>query len=125
MIQQLPNGYDTQIGDGGLTLSGGQRQRIALARALFGLPALIVLDEPNASLDSQGETALIEAIQALKRAKRTVIFVTHKVNLLGTADKVAVMNQGQVQLFGDRDEILAKLFGGPRAVAPVSAQAVG
>lgn len=116
MVQQLPDGYDTQIGDSGVALSGGQRQRIALARALYGEPALVVLDEPNASLDSQGEAALLKALQRLKANKQTLIFITHKTNLLGLADKILVLNQGMIQLFGDRDEVLVKVFGGPKAV---------
>jgi ABC-type protease/lipase transport system fused ATPase/permease subunit len=118
MVQQLSDGYDTQIGDAGVVLSGGQRQRIALARALYDEPSLIILDEPNASLDSQGEAALIQALQRLKTLKKTLIFITHKTNLLGLADKILVLNQGTVQLFGDRDEVLAKVFGGPKAVPP-------
>jgi PrtD family type I secretion system ABC transporter len=117
MIQQMPDGYDTQIGEGGQALSGGQRQRIGLARALFGVPALVVLDEPNANLDSAGETALTAAVRALKQQGSTVIFVTHKTNMLTLADKVLVMDQGMVRLFGDRDEVLAKIFGGPKVVA--------
>jgi len=121
MIQQLPEGYETQIGEAGLALSGGQRQRVALARAVFGLPPLIILDEPNASLDAQGEAALTDTINHMRQAGCSVIFVTHKLNLLGTADKIAVLNGGAIQAFGDREEILAKLFGGPRAVMPVQA----
>lgn len=117
MVQQMPDGYDTQISEGGGTLSGGQRQRIGLARALFGSPALIVLDEPNANLDSVGESALIEAIRSLKQQRTTVIFVTHKTNMLSLADKVLVIDQGAVRLFGERDEVLAKIFGGPKVVA--------
>lgn len=117
MIQQLPEGYDTQIGEGGLTLSGGQRQRIGLARCLYGKPALIVLDEPNASLDAPGEAALVKAVEHLKQNRQTLIFITHKTNILGVADKILMLNQGAVQLFGDRDEVLAKIFGGPRPVA--------
>ncbi|MFN6987444.1 MAG: ATP-binding cassette domain-containing protein, partial [Rhizobium oryzihabitans] len=92
MIQALPMGYDTPIGEGGTALSGGQRQRLALARAVFRLPALLVLDEPNASLDQVGEMALMEAMTRLKAAKRTVIFATHKVNLLAKADYIMVIN---------------------------------
>jgi PrtD family type I secretion system ABC transporter len=116
MIQQLPNGYDTQIGDGGQALSGGQRQRIGLARALFGKPAIVVLDEPNANLDSPGETALVGAMQHLKEIGATVIFVTHKTNMLTLADKVLLMEQGTVRLYGEREEVLAKIFGGPKVV---------
>src|SRR5260370_632816 len=86
MVQQMPNGYDTQIGEGGQTLSGGQRQRVGLARALFGKPAIVVLDEPNANLDSTGESALVAAIRYLKQAGSTGIFVTHKTNMLTLAD---------------------------------------
>ena len=116
MIQQLPNGYDTQIGDGGQALSGGQRQRIGLARALFGKPAIVVLDEPNANLDSPGEAALVGAMQHLKEIGATVIFVTHKTNMLTLADKVLLMEQGTVRLYGEREEVLAKIFGGPKVV---------
>jgi ATP-binding cassette subfamily C protein RsaD len=111
MIQALPMGYDTPIGDGGTALSGGQRQRLALARAVFRLPALLVLDEPNASLDQVGEMALMEAMTRLKAAQRTVIFATHKVNLLAKADYIMVINQGVISDFGERDVMLAKLTG--------------
>lgn len=115
MIQQLPDGYNTQIGEGGYALSGGQRQRIALARALFGRPCLVILDEPNASLDSAGEEALMSAVQRLRAAGTTVVIITHKVNILAGTDKILIMSQGTVQAFGGRDEILGRLAG-PRAV---------
>jgi ATP-binding cassette subfamily C protein RsaD len=121
MIQQLPEGYDTQIGDDGVALSGGQRQRIALARAIYGDPVLIVLDEPNASLDSHGEAALVQALRRLKEYKRTVVFITHKPNLLSVADKIMVLNQGAAQAFGDRDEVLGRMHGGLKPVAAVQA----
>nr|AAO73518.1 RsaD [Caulobacter vibrioides] len=108
MIQALPDGYDTAIGEGGASLSGGQRQRLALARSLFRTPALIVLDEPNASLDQVGEAALTEAMQRLKAAQRTVVFATHKVNILGMADYIMVINQGVIADFGDRETMMAK-----------------
>nr|AAO73508.1 RsaD [Caulobacter vibrioides] len=108
MIQSLPDGYDTAIGEGGASLSGGQRQRLALARAVFRMPGLLVLDEPNASLDQAGEIALMQAMNALKAAKRTVIFATHKVNLLAQADYIMVINQGVIADFGERDRMLAK-----------------
>lgn len=111
MIQGLPEGYDTPIGEGGASLSGGQRQRLALARSVFRLPALLVLDEPNASLDQVGEVALMQAMNQLKAAQRTVIFATHKVNLLGQADYIMVVNQGVIADFGPRDAMLAKLTG--------------
>lgn len=113
MIQALPMGYDTPIGEGGASLSGGQRQRLALARAVFRMPALLVLDEPNASLDQVGEVALMEAMNRLKAAKRTVVFATHKVNLLSQADFIMVINQGVIADFGERDVMLAKLMGQP------------
>ena len=118
MIQALPMGYDTPIGEGGTSLSGGQRQRLALARSVFRMPALLVLDEPNASLDQVGEMALMEAMGRLKAAKRTVIFATHKVNLLGAADYIMVINQGVIADFGERDMMLAKLTGAVQPQTP-------
>ena len=106
MIQHLPEGYDTLIGEGGRSLSGGQRQRIALARALHGRPALIVLDEPNASLDSEGEAALTEAIRAARGAGSTVVIVSHRTALLGQVDKVAVIVDGQLRRFDTPDRVL-------------------
>ncbi len=110
MIQNLPNGYNTQIGEGGQALSGGQRQRIGLARALYGMPALIVLDEPNASLDAAGEQALMDAVRRLKEAGRTVILITHKTNSLALCDLILLMKDGTVQAFGPRDEVLQRLM---------------
>jgi ATP-binding cassette subfamily C protein len=121
MIQAMPGGYNTQIGEGGLALSGGQRQRIGLARALYGKPAYVILDEPNASLDADGEAALLSAIQQLRQDRCTVVLITHKTNILATADKALVLAHGQVVAFGNRDEILSKLLG-PR-LAPVPATA--
>ena len=124
MIQRLPDGYNTQIGDGGGALSGGQRQRIGLARALYGMPALIVLDEPNASLDTAGEQALMTTIRRLKEAGKTVVMVTHKTNSLSLCDFILVLQDGMVQAFGPRDEVMARIVG-PRIVpapAPVSAE---
>ena len=116
MIQAMPDGYNTQIGEGGQALSGGQRQRIGLARALFDMPSLVVLDEPNASLDAEGEAALLGALQALKAQRRTVILITHKTNILSVMDKLMVMANGQIQGFGDRDEVFARLLA-PRVAA--------
>jgi ABC-type protease/lipase transport system fused ATPase/permease subunit len=119
MIQAMPDGYNTQIGEGGQALSGGQRQRIGLARALYGEPVLVVLDEPNASLDSDGEAALVNAISELRNRKRTVVLITHKTNIIAAVDKVLLLSAGRVQSFGRREEVLAKLMGGPRlAPAP-------
>ncbi|MEO6339015.1 MAG: type I secretion system permease/ATPase [Caulobacteraceae bacterium] len=125
MIQALTNGYDTQIGEGGAALSGGQRQRLALARAVFRQPALIVLDEPNASLDQEGENALIHSMIQLKQAGKTIIVVTHKMNILGFVDKILVLNNGLPQMFGDREEVMSKLFSGPKPVTAPPAQAGG
>ena len=111
MVQSLPAGYNTQIGEGGMALSGGQRQRIGLARALYGKPAYIILDEPNASLDADGEAALLSAIQQLRQERRTVVLITHKTNVLATVDKILVLSHGQIAGFGSRDEILSKLLG--------------
>jgi ATP-binding cassette subfamily C protein len=116
MIQAMPAGYNTQIGDGGQSLSGGQRQRIALARALYGMPTLVVLDEPNASLDSEGEAALLSTLERLKAEKRTVILITHKTNILAMMDHILVLNQGKTQAFGEREEIFSKLLA-PRVAA--------
>jgi ATP-binding cassette, subfamily C, bacterial len=124
LVQNLPDGYNTQVGEGGHSLSGGQRQRIGLARALYGKPPLIVLDEPNASLDSEGEAALLAAAQQLKREHCTVVLIAHKTNILAVVDKVLVLSGGRVQAFGGRDEILSKLFAPRISQMPSHAQAV-
>ena len=118
VIQALPQGYETQIGEGGAALSGGQRQRLALARTIFRKPALIVMDEPNANLDTDGEAALSRAIAHMKALGRTIVFVTHKTNLLAFADKILILQNGTVAKMGDRDEILNLLMAGQRAAAP-------
>jgi PrtD family type I secretion system ABC transporter len=118
MILQLPNGYRTQIGAGGVTLSGGQRQRIALARALFGRPKLLVLDEPNASLDADGEAALMQAIAAAKSGGATVVLIAHRVSMVAPADKVLFLRDGAVELFGPKNEVLRQIT---RPVAVASA----
>ncbi|MEE7506748.1 type I secretion system permease/ATPase [Methylobacterium mesophilicum] len=111
LIQSLPEGYNTVIGRGGHGLSGGQRQRIALARALYGEPSLIVLDEPNASLDQPGEAALMRAVADLKQSGATVVIVTHKVSLLEEADRILLMSEGRVQLSGTPEQVLAHITG--------------
>jgi PrtD family type I secretion system ABC transporter len=109
MIQGLPDGYNTEIGDGGVRLSGGQRQRIALARAVFGMPPLIVLDEPNASLDTRGEESLAEAIRQLRRAGSTVVIVTHRSNMISQVDRILLMTDGTAHLYGTREEVMKRL----------------
>lgn len=109
LIQNLQEGYNTQIGEGGQALSGGQRQRVALARALYGDPPFIVLDEPNASLDAEGEQALLNAIAQAKAGGATVIIITHKISALAAADAIIVMANGIVKAYGPRDAILQQL----------------
>ena len=105
MIQKLGQGYETDVGDGGMSLSGGQRQRVGLARAVFREPSLVVLDEPNSNLDSPGEQALIQCIQKLKEMGKTVVLVTHKSNLLALSDKTLMLVNGQVEKFGPTREL--------------------
>ena len=114
LILKLPKGYDTEIGDQGSVLSGGQRQRIGLARALFGNPSLVVLDEPNANLDGAGEEALVEALKRAKASQATVFIITHKPALLFAADKILVLNDGIVDSFGARNDILPKILPVPQ-----------
>lgn len=113
LILRLPKGYDTRLGEDGGDLSGGQKQRIALARALYGNPCLIVLDEPNSNLDSPGEAALANAILQLKALGRTVVLVTHRSSALSQADKLLVMNEGRMQGFGPARDILHALGQAP------------
>jgi ABC-type protease/lipase transport system fused ATPase/permease subunit len=108
LILRLPDGYDTQLGDDGTNLSGGQRQRIALARALYGDPRLLVLDEPSAHLDHEGEAALVDALEAAKARGATVVIIAHKPSILGQTDKMAVLKNGRLEMFGPRPEIMAR-----------------
>lgn len=122
MVLALPQGYETVIGPGGGTLSGGQRQRIALARAVFRAPRLVVLDEPNANLDTEGEQALLATLRELPRLGSTVVLVAHRPSLMVSVDRILMLREGQVAALGPRDEVLRRLTApGPRAVdaAPV------
>ena len=109
VILRLPGGYDARLGSGGLGLSGGQRQRIGLARALYGSPFLVVLDEPNSNLDVEGERALTAAVQSVRARAGIAIVIAHRPSALTAVDRILVVNEGRVQLLGPRDEVLARL----------------
>ncbi|WP_279477946.1 type I secretion system permease/ATPase [Aureimonas sp. SK2] len=117
LILRLPDGYDTELGEGGAMLSVGQRQRVALARAVYGNPSFVVLDEPNASLDSDGEQALLAAIVALRRMGSTVVVISHRMSALNYSNKILLLRDGMVERFGPRDEVLARVV----APAPTGA----
>lgn len=108
-ILRLPQGYDTPLGPGGASLSGGQKQRIALARALYGDPALVVLDEPNSNLDDAGEKALADAIRDLSSRGKTSVLITHRPSALTVANKLMVLRDGVVAAFGPREDVLAAI----------------
>jgi ATP-binding cassette subfamily C protein/ATP-binding cassette subfamily C protein EexD len=110
MILRLPEGYRTRLGESGQSLSGGQRQRIALARAMFGAPRLVVLDEPNSNLDADGEEALIRAITQLKADRATIVLVAHRPRFVALADKVLFLRNGAAEMFGPREQILPKIL---------------
>ena len=109
LIMSMPQGYNSPIGRDGTMLSGGQRQRVGLARALYGKPVFVVLDEPNSSLDEAGDAALAGAIAALKQLGTTFVVMTHRSSILSVADKILLMREGAQQAFGPRDEVLAAL----------------
>lgn len=121
MILQLPQGYDTDIGDAGRVLSAGQRQRLGLARALFGRPRLVVLDEPNSNLDIEGEAALNRAIAEMKAQGTTIILIAHRPSMLAHVDRVLLLRQGAVEALGKRDEIMKQITrptGVPKVAPP-------
>lgn len=117
LILKLPLGYDTIIGSEGINLSGGQRQRIGLARAIYGSPRVIVLDEPNSNLDDAGERALAKALQELKGSGATIFIITHRTNILGLLDQLLVLNNGALAFYGPRDMVMAELAKQPLATS--------
>lgn len=118
LILRLPAGYETGIGEGGVALSAGQRQRVALARALYGDPFLVVLDEPNSNLDGEGEQALTQAIAGVRRRGGVVVVVAHRASALAAVDLVLVMDEGRVQAFGPKEEVLAQAVRPPPGPPP-------
>ncbi|HWU68300.1 type I secretion system permease/ATPase [Massilia rhizosphaerae] len=109
LILHFPEGYDTKLGDGGAGLSGGQKQRLGLARAMYGDPALIVLDEPNSNLDDVGEQALVNAVLDLRQRGKTIVLITHRPSAISSTTKLLLMNDGAVQMFGPTKDVLAAL----------------
>ena len=117
MILRLPDGYDTRMGERGTSLSAGQRQRIGLARAVYGQPFLIVLDEPNANLDAEGENALVSAIETLRKAQSIVVVVSHRSNALAALNQTMVIYEGRLIAFGPSEEVFARVA---RPTAPAA-----
>jgi ATP-binding cassette, subfamily C, bacterial exporter for protease/lipase len=107
MILRFPKGYDTGIGEAGGLLSGGQRQRLGLARAIYGDPVMLVLDEPNANLDEVGERALLQTVLQLRERGRTVVLITHRPGIIGAADFILLMKDGRIDRFGPKDDVVA------------------
>jgi ABC-type protease/lipase transport system fused ATPase/permease subunit len=127
MILGFPLGYDTPVGEGGTTLSGGQRQRIGLARAVFGNPFLVVLDEPNSNLDPVGEQSLNEAIQRMRQQGQIVVIVAHRPSAIFAANKILSLRNGRAEMFGPKQQVLAALFprpGQPHKPAPAPAPTI-
>ncbi len=123
MVQHLPGGFDYMIRPGGRGLSAGQTQRIALARAVFGNPTLLVLDEPNAHLDQEGDAALMTTIEHYKKSRHTILIVSHKMGILPIVDKILLLREGRVEMFGPRDEIIRRLSPPARGLAAVGVSA--
>jgi ATP-binding cassette subfamily C exporter for protease/lipase len=123
MILRFPKGYDTPIGEAGGLLSGGQRQRIGLARAIYGNPALVVLDEPNANLDDAGEAALMNTVLELKAKGKTVVLITHRPGAVAVADRLMILKDGELVANGPRDAVIAALRSNTTPVAPATASA--
>jgi ATP-binding cassette subfamily C protein len=113
LIVTLPRGYDTPVGEQGAALSAGQAQRVALARAVYRNPFLVVLDEPNSNLDSEGDAALTQAILGVRERKGIIIVVTHRPSAIAGIDQVLVMSNGRMQAFGPKDEVLSKVLQRP------------
>ncbi|GAB3412919.1 type I secretion system permease/ATPase [Massilia agilis] len=109
LILHMPEGYDTRLGDGGAGLSGGQKQRLGLARAMYGDPALIVLDEPNSNLDDAGEQSLVQAVLELRRRGKTIVLITHRTSAIGATNKLLLMRDGMGQMFGPTQDVLNAL----------------
>ena len=120
-ILRFPNGYNSQIGEAGGMLSGGQRQRIGLARALYGNPSVVVLDEPNSNLDDAGEKALVQVLGQLKASGKVVVLITHRLNILGAADRLMVLKDGRIEHFGPRDGVL-EVLNAQKATAKASSR---
>jgi ABC-type protease/lipase transport system fused ATPase/permease subunit len=123
LILGLPSGYETRIGDGGVNLSGGQRQRIALARALYGNPSLVVLDEPSSNLDTEGDVALAKCLEKLKKRGSTVVIISHRHVTLNAVDKILLLQSGTIGVFGSRNAVLAKLGAPPATMLSTTDQA--
>jgi ATP-binding cassette subfamily C exporter for protease/lipase len=123
LILHLPQGYDTQLGDGGAGLSGGQRQRLGLARAMYGDPSVIVLDEPNSNLDDVGELALVQAITDLRQRGKTIVLITHRTSAIGVTTKLLLLRDGVAEMFGPTQQVLAALQEANQKQAQAQAQA--